>query len=46
MNGLGVEVRGIALQRGGIGDVIKVRNLSSRKILEGTIVDIGRVQLN
>ena len=46
VNGLGVEVRGIALQRGGIGDVIRVRNLSSRKVLEGTVVDIGRVQLN
>jgi flagella basal body P-ring formation protein FlgA len=46
VNGLGVEVRGIALQRGGIGDVIKVRNLSSKKVLEGTVIDVGRVQLN
>ncbi|MDR1885556.1 MAG: flagellar basal body P-ring formation chaperone FlgA [Synergistaceae bacterium] len=46
VNGLGIEVRGIAMQRGGIGDVIKVRNLSSRKVLSGKIVDVGRVLIN
>jgi flagella basal body P-ring formation protein FlgA len=45
VNGLGIEVQGIALQRGGIGDVIRVRNLSSRKILSGTVIDVGRVQI-
>jgi flagella basal body P-ring formation protein FlgA len=45
VRGLGVEVRGIALQRGGKGDVIKVRNLSTRKILSGTVIDAGRVSI-
>jgi flagella basal body P-ring formation protein FlgA len=46
VNGLGVEVNGVALQRGGVGDVIKVKNLSSRKILSGTVIDVGRVKIN
>ncbi|MDR0649496.1 MAG: flagellar basal body P-ring formation chaperone FlgA [Synergistaceae bacterium] len=45
VGGLGVEVMGIALQRGGRGDVIKVRNLSTRKILTGTVIDAGRVSI-
>jgi flagella basal body P-ring formation protein FlgA len=43
VNGLGIEAPGMAMQRGGIGDVIKVRNLSSRKILLGRIIEGGRV---
>jgi flagella basal body P-ring formation protein FlgA len=46
VNGLGVEVQGVALQRGGMGDVIRVRNMSTRKILSGTVVDVGRVAIN
>jgi flagella basal body P-ring formation protein FlgA len=46
VNGLGIEVRGIAMQRGGIGDVIKVKNLSSKKILSGKIVDAGLVLIS
>lgn len=45
VNGLGIEVQGVALQRGGIGDIIKVRNLSSRKVIEGTVIDVGRVAI-
>ncbi|MDR1516085.1 MAG: flagellar basal body P-ring formation chaperone FlgA [Synergistaceae bacterium] len=45
VGGLGVEVRGIALQRGGKGDIIKVKNLSTRKILSGTVIDAGRVSI-
>lgn len=45
VNGLGVEARGMALQRGAIGDTIKVRNLSSKKVLSGKIVDVGRVEI-
>lgn len=45
VNGLGIEVQGIAMQRGGIGDVIKVKNLSSKKILTGKIVAVGRVEI-
>lgn len=43
VNGLGVEVAGVAMQRGGIGDVIKVKNLSSKKILQGRVIDADRV---
>lgn len=45
VNGLGIEVQGVALQRGGIGDVIKVKNLASKKVIEGTVVDVGRVAI-
>jgi flagella basal body P-ring formation protein FlgA len=45
VNGLGVEVRGIAMQRGGVGDIIKVKNLSSGKVLAGRVVDAGRVEI-
>ena len=45
VGGLGVEMKGIALERGAKGDVIKVRNLSTRKILSGTIIDAGRVSI-
>ncbi|MDR3255743.1 MAG: flagellar basal body P-ring formation chaperone FlgA [Synergistaceae bacterium] len=46
VNGLGVEVQGIALQRGALGDIIRVRNLSTRKVLSGTVVDVGLVAIN
>jgi flagella basal body P-ring formation protein FlgA len=45
VGGLGVEMRGVALERGALGDVIKVRNLSTRKILSGTIIDAERVSI-
>ena len=45
MNGLGVEVKGIAMQRGGLGDIIKVKNLSSRKILKARIIGADRVEI-
>ncbi len=43
VNGLGVEVQGIALQRGGIGDIIKVKNLASKKVILGKVIDVGKV---
>jgi flagella basal body P-ring formation protein FlgA len=46
VNGLGVEAHGIAMQRGGIGDVIKVKNLSSKKVLSGKIIDAGVVLIS
>ncbi|MDR1472669.1 MAG: flagellar basal body P-ring formation chaperone FlgA [Synergistaceae bacterium] len=45
VNGLGVEVNGIAMQRGDIGDVIRVKNLSSKRIVTGRVIDIGRVEI-
>ncbi|MDR1132831.1 MAG: flagellar basal body P-ring formation chaperone FlgA [Synergistaceae bacterium] len=45
-NGLGVEVKGIAMQRGGLGDIIRVKNLSSKKILKARIIGADRVEIN
>jgi flagella basal body P-ring formation protein FlgA len=45
-NGLGVEVKGIAMQRGGMGDIIRVKNLSSKKILKARIIGEDRVEIN
>jgi flagella basal body P-ring formation protein FlgA len=45
VNGLGVEVKGIAMQRGGMGDIIKVKNLSSKKILRARIIGADRVEI-
>jgi flagella basal body P-ring formation protein FlgA len=45
VNGLGVQVKGIAMQRGGIGDMIKVKNLSSGKILKARVVGADRVEI-
>ena len=45
-NGLGVEVKGIAMQRGGLGDIIRVKNLSSKKILKARIIGEDRVEIN
>ena len=46
VNGLGVEAHGIAMQRGGIGDVIRVKNLSSKKVLSGKIINAGVVLIS
>ena len=45
VNGLGIEVRGVAMQRGGFGDIIRVKNLSSKKILKARIVAADRVEI-
>jgi flagella basal body P-ring formation protein FlgA len=45
VNGLGIEVKGIAMQRGGLGDIIKVKNLSSKKILKARIVGADKVEI-
>jgi flagella basal body P-ring formation protein FlgA len=45
-NGLGVEVKGIAMQRGGLGDIIKVKNLSSKKVLKARIIGEDRVEID
>jgi flagella basal body P-ring formation protein FlgA len=46
VNGLGIEVKGIAMQRGGLGDIIRVKNLSSKKILTARVIGDGRVEIN
>jgi flagella basal body P-ring formation protein FlgA len=40
-----VTAAGVAKQKGGIGDVIKVVNLSSKKVLKGEIIDSMTVAL-
>ncbi|MCL2683749.1 MAG: flagellar basal body P-ring formation chaperone FlgA [Synergistaceae bacterium] len=46
VNGLGVEVKGVAMQRGGLGDIIRVKNLSSKKVLRARIIGPDRVEIN
>ena len=44
--GLRVAARGQALQPGSVGDVIRVKNASSGKIIEGQIIDAHTVRVN
>ena len=46
VNGLGIEVKGVAMQRGGLGDIIRVKNLASKKILKARIVGADRVEIS
>ena len=41
-----VHMAGTALADGALGDLIKVRNLSSERVVEGRVVDQGTVQVN
>ena len=45
VRGLVIETQGIALERGAIGAMIRVRNLSSRKIVYGRVLDANRVEI-
>ena len=40
-----ITAKGIARQRGGIGDVIKVMNVGSRKLVKAEIIDSSTVAL-
>ena len=42
--GIQVKMAGIALTDGAVGDVIRVRNLSSHRVVQGTVVSAGVVQ--
>jgi len=44
--GLKAETRGRALEGGRVGDIIRVKNLSSGKALEGLILDTRTVRVN
>ncbi|MDR1650852.1 MAG: flagellar basal body P-ring formation chaperone FlgA [Synergistaceae bacterium] len=46
VNGLGIEARGVAMQRGGLGDVIRVKNLSSKKVVKARITGPDRVEID
>jgi flagella basal body P-ring formation protein FlgA len=43
---LSVYMQGESLEDGGLGDNIKVKNISSKKIVEATIVGPGKVQVH
>jgi flagella basal body P-ring formation protein FlgA len=45
-DGIYVETTGRALQNGHIGDTIKVKNVYSRKVIEGKVKDEGTVVVN
>ena len=44
-NGIEVKAEGVALQRGRVGERIRVRNARSAKVLLGTVVDAHTVRL-
>lgn len=44
--GLTITTSGVALQGGGIGDIIPVRNVESGLIISGTIASDGSVRVN
>ncbi len=44
-SGFRIVTKGLAQQTGYTGEVIKVKNLDSKKILYGEIIDSGRVQI-
>lgn len=46
IEGLYVKMQGTALQDGSQGMTIKVRNLSSRRIIEGTVIRPGTIMVN
>lgn len=43
--GIQVKMEGTALTDGAVGDVIRVRNLSSHRVVQGTVVSAGVVQV-
>ena len=45
-NGLQVRMKGKALSDGAQGDVVQVKNLSSQRIVEGVVTQIGLVQVS
>jgi flagella basal body P-ring formation protein FlgA len=44
--GISVHAAGQALEDGGLGDIIRVRNLNSRKEIEARVVGPGRVKID
>lgn len=43
--GVDVRMQGVALNEGGVGDRIKVRNESSKRIVEATVIEAGVAQV-
>ncbi len=44
-SGFEIVTKGLAQQTGYAGEVIKVKNLDSKKILYGEIIDSNRIQI-
>jgi len=44
-NGIEITTAGIAMQRGRVGKVIRVRNASSAKVMRGRVVDASTVEI-
>ncbi len=45
VNGVAVKIDGIALEAGHVGDIIRVKNATSKKVLRGRIVDAATVEI-
>ncbi len=44
-NGIQVKAEGVAMERGRIGKIIRVRNAKSRKVLRGRVLDANTVEI-
>lgn len=44
-NGIQAKAEGVAMQRGRIGKIIRVRNAKSRKVLRGRVLDASTVEI-
>lgn len=44
-NGIKIAVEGVAMQRGRIGKIIRVRNASSKKVLRAKVIDAHTVEI-
>jgi flagellar basal body P-ring formation protein FlgA len=44
--GLQLAMRGKAMESGGVGDIVLVQNLQSKRTLQGTIVGAGRISVS
>ncbi len=42
---LQVQMRGVAQKAGAIGDIIKVQNVNSKRVVEAEIIDVGQVKV-
>ena len=44
-NGIKISAAGIAMQRGRIGKIIRVRNAASKKVLRAKVIDARTVEI-
>jgi len=43
---LNIEIRGLAMANGAIGDMVRVKNLETNKIIRSKVIDIGVVAIS